>query len=133
MTRGRENRTLFAMVKPFLLRLATGVLLGAVSTAAMCAPYQRVGIRSVPEQAEVYVDGELVGTTPLELRVGVAQDHSVYVKKEGYQPRMVVLNRNQPADGIDFLTPADIRVRLVPRTGMPDRDVQVEVEPDAPE
>jgi hypothetical protein len=109
-------------MKKFLLLAMTGLLVSA------CAAYQRVGIESAPDAAEVYLDGELVGTTPLELRVPTAADHSVYLKKEGFQPRMVVLDRHAPADGIDFVTPADVRVRLVPRTGMQDREVEVELD-----
>lgn len=104
------------------------LLVPLLLAGAACAAYQRVGVESAPDAAEVYLDGELVGTTPLELRVETGTEHSVFLKAEGYQPRMVVLDRNRPADGIDFLTPADVRVRLVPRTGMPDREVEVEVD-----
>jgi len=99
------------------------------ATAATCAPYQRVGVDSWPEGAEVFVDGELAGTTPLELRVGTEVEHSVFVKKEGFRSELVVLGRNQPQDGIDYVTPADIRVRLVPTTGQTGRELDVEVEP----
>ncbi len=105
-----------------LLLAVTGLLVSG------CVAYQRVGIESAPNAAEVYLDGELVRTTPLEVRVPTGADHSVYVKKEGFQPRMVVLDRHAPADGIDFVTPADVRVRLVPRSGMADREVDVEVD-----
>ena len=121
------------MNRHILHRLAAGALILVVTSAATCTPYQRVGIESAPTAAEVYLDGELIGSTPLELRIPTGADHSVYLKKEGFQPRMVVLNRNQPGDDIDFLTPADVRVRLVPRTGMPDRDVEVEIEESEPE
>jgi len=109
-------------MKKVLLFAVTGLLVSA------CVAYQRVGIESAPDAAEVYLDGELVGTTPLELRVPTGADHSVFLKKEGFQPRMVVLDQNQPGDGIDFLTPADLRVRLVPRTGMQGREVEVEID-----
>ena len=107
-----------------LLALAGGV---ALLSGATCMPYQNVGIESSPV-AEVYLDGNLVGETPLRLRVPTGDDHSVFVKKEGYKARLVVLNRNQPQDGIDLLTPADIRVRLVPLSDPRARDLEVEVE-----
>lgn len=95
---------------------------------ATCAPYQKVGIESSPAAAEIYVDGDLVGETPAEVRVPTGEDHSVFIKKQGYKSRLVVLNRNEPQDGIDFLTPADIRVRLVPLTDPKGRELEVEVE-----
>ncbi len=116
-----------------MLRAAAGILILCVSTAATCVPYQNVGIESTPAAADVYLDGELVGVTPLRIRIPTGTDHSVFLKKEGYQSRMLVLDQNRPADGIDFLTPADLRVRLVPLTGPPDREVEVEIEKEKPD
>ena len=99
------------------------------TSAATCAPYQRVGIESAPEGAEVYLDGTLMGTTPLELRIPTGREHSVFLKKEGYRSRLLVLNSHERSDGIDFLTPADLSVRMVPETGPQDRDLEIEVEP----
>ena len=105
------------------LALATFLTLGAT-----CAPYQRVGVESAPVGAEVYLDGELMGVTPLQLRVGTGGDHSVMVKKEGYRSELLVLNSNQPSDNIDFVTPADLRVRLMPRSDPLGRGLEVELE-----
>lgn len=69
-------------------------------------------MESVPPGAEVYLDGELVGSTPMMTRVWRHEDHSVFLKKLGYRPELVVLRRNDPPDGLFFLTPADVRVRL---------------------
>lgn len=79
-----------------------------------CAAYQNVGIESDPPGAEIYLDGRLAGTTPLELRVSREAAHTVYLKKEGYRPELVVLDLHNAADGIDFLTPADVTRRLTP-------------------
>ena len=103
-----------------------------ISSCATCAPYQNVGIESAPEGAEVFLDGEWVGTTPLRLAISTASDHSVYLKKQGYRPELVVLSVNRPSDHIDFLTPADIRVHLRLRTGAPERDLELRVDPDDP-
>lgn len=116
---------------PFLDPISRASLLVVAMLAlggATCAPYQRVGVETTPPGADVYVDGELVGQTPLELRVGTEIDHSVMIKKEGYRSELLVLNRNQPADQLDFLTPADFDVRLVPTTGALGRDLEVEVD-----
>ncbi len=116
-----------------LLRLACLSLAGLLLAGATCAPYQRVGVESSPEGAEVYLDGERVGATPMTLRVSTAVDHSVYVKKEGYRSELLVLNRNQPSDQIDFLTPADLDVRLVLTLDPLGRDLEVETEESEPE
>jgi hypothetical protein len=125
--------------------LALALLL---SSCAGCGPYQNVGMESVPPGAEVYLDGYLIGTTPMKTSVWRHEDHSVFLKKPGYRPELVVLRRNDPPDGLFFLTPADVRVRLSRQAGAdgePDaateegaeegegertstRDVQVEVE-----
>lgn len=103
-------------------------LAAVLSLGATCAPYQRVGVESAPEGAEVYVDGEFVGVTPLRLRVGTGADHSVMLKKGGYRSELLVLNANRPADDIDFVTPADLRVRLMPLVDPLGRDLEVELE-----
>lgn len=107
------------------LRFALAVL--ALGVCA-CAQYQHVGVDSTPAGAEIFLDGEKVGTTPARLRIQRDKDHSVYLKREGYRPELVVLTLNPTADGIDFLTPADVRVQMLPGLGEPGRDLEVEVE-----
>ena len=104
--------------------------LGVLATLALgaCRPYQNVGIVSVPEGAEVYLDGHMVGVTPLRLRIATQAHHKVYLKKEGYRPELLVLNSHQPQDRIDFLTPADLRVRLMPLVAPLPRELEVEGE-----
>jgi len=40
--------------------------------------------------------------------------HTVYLKKEGFRPELVVLEKHDATDGVDFLTPADVSRRLAP-------------------
>ena len=105
------------------------MLLCAVCLTLACASYQRVHFESSPAGAEVFLDGESMGVTPLELRVARDAHHKVFLKLDGYRSQLVVLEQHRPQDRIDFLTPADVRVRLVPSTGPGDRDLEVEVEP----
>ncbi len=77
-----------------------------------CAAYQNVAIESDPPGATIYLDGKSVGTTPQNLRISRESDHTVYLKKEGYRPELVVLKKHDANDGIDFLTPADVVKRL---------------------
>ena len=79
-----------------------------------CAAYQNVAIESDPPGAEIFLDGKSVGATPQKLRVSREQAHTVYLKKEGYRPELVVREKHEANDGIDFLTPADVVKRLAP-------------------
>jgi sirohydrochlorin ferrochelatase len=88
-------------------------LLLAVCLAG-CSAYQNVAIESDPPGAEIFLDGKPVGQTPQRLRVSRELDHTVYLKKEGYRPELVVLEKHEANDGIDYLTPADVAKRLSP-------------------
>ncbi len=99
--------------------------------AATCAPYQNVGIDSRPTEAEVFVDGYLIGQTPTRVPIGTLSDHKVYLKKEGYRPELVILTLQKPVDRINFLTPPDIFVTLVPLDDTSiDSDLSIELEED---
>jgi len=117
------------------LLVVVGLALGATG----CARYQMVGVYG-PPGSTVFVDGTEVGPVPRQIRVSREEAHSIYVKKPGFQPQLVVLELNDAADGVDYLTPADVSVRLLRRRREPgaegespkseplDRDVQVEPE-----
>lgn len=46
---------------------------------------QSVTINSTPEDAEVYIDGELRGTTPLTVKLKKNRYDTIMVKKKGYK------------------------------------------------
>jgi len=81
---------------------------------AACASYQNVAIESDPPGAEIFLDGKSVGDTPQSLRISREQPHTVYLKKEGFRPELVVLEKHDANDDIDYLTPADVVKRLSP-------------------
>jgi len=60
-------------------------ILTAALGAAERAPRGHVGVRSVPGDAAVLVDGRAACTTPCDLDLG-AGDHHVAVEKSGFQP-----------------------------------------------
>jgi len=109
-----------------------GLLVALASLcAAACAHYQNVGVVSDPPGADVYLDGELVGKTPTELEVGRDAAHTVYLKRDGYRPELVLLERHEANDGIDFLTPADVTKRLSPGPSSdPELERQLKIEVD---
>jgi hypothetical protein len=90
--------------------------------AAGCSLYQDVRVVSNPPGAEVFVDQNRAGETPVELRLSRERDHSVYVKKDGYTPELVVVKLRSATDGRNFLTPADVFVDLLHRSGLPEAE-----------
>ena len=98
-------------------------LLVFASSGLACASYQNVGVESDPPAAQIYLDGQLVGKTPAQLEIGRDKAHTIYLKREGYKPELVVLEKHEASDGIDFLTPADVVKRLSPG---PSDDLELE-------
>jgi hypothetical protein len=88
--------------------------LAAAAWSVACSHYQFVGVETDPPGAQIYLDGHLVGNTPMQLEVSRDEAHMVYLKREGYRPEPVPLERHEAQDGIDFLTPADVVKRLAP-------------------
>jgi len=101
---------------------------------AACAKYQRINVLSEPNGAQVFVDGTLVGKTPVKLVIERTKDHIVFLKLDGYVPVQEVLVLNRASDRIDFLTPADVELRMARRLEADDptrdakRGVNVELE-----
>jgi hypothetical protein len=103
------------------MRSLLGVLL--LVSLAGCAQYQVVGVSSEPNGAQIYLDGQKVGKTPAKLEVPRGKDHTIYLKREGYRPELVVLERHTADDEIDYLTPADVVKRMSPG---PDSNPEIE-------
>jgi PEGA domain len=89
------------------------IFVAALAVAA-CGHYQNIGVESDPPGAQVYLDGQPVAKTPTSLAVGRDRAHTIYLKREGYKPELVVIDRHSANDGIDYLTPADVTKRLNP-------------------
>ncbi|HTO52713.1 MAG TPA: PEGA domain-containing protein [Myxococcota bacterium] len=108
--------------------LAVGLLL---SGALGCAHYQNVGVETDPPGAQIYLDGHMVGRTPMQLEVSRDKAHMVYLKRDGYRPEPVPLELHEATDGIDFLTPADVVKRLAPGPSSDpelERNLKIEVD-----
>jgi hypothetical protein len=103
-------------------RAGTWLVLAALLGVASCA----VSIDSAPRDATVFINGESAGSPPLQVDLRADRDHSLFFKREGYRPELVIL-RSQAADPRPVLEPDEVRVRLVPLER--GRDVEVEVEP----
>lgn len=59
-----------------------------------------VNFTSEPSQAKVYVNGMLLGTTPVELELASDKTYTLEFKKEGFETRTVILNNSVGAGWI---------------------------------
>ena len=106
-------------------------ILGIALALSACGHYQTIGIETDPPGAQVYLDGNPVAKTPTSLQVGRDRAHTIYLKREGYKPELVVLDRHTATDGIDYLTPADVTKRMNPGPSSDpemERRLKIEVE-----
>jgi hypothetical protein len=54
----------------------------------------KVDFSSTPTQAEVFVNGQLMGKTPLQLKLQSKHSYNIEFRMEGYQTKTVVLNNS---------------------------------------
>ena len=79
--------------------LTLGMLAGGCATVQK-GTTQSVPIESSPSGAEVFIRGEMVGTTPMEYSFNRRSAHRVRIAKEGYESEEVLLQtvENEAAD-----------------------------------
>ena len=86
-----------------IIRLSAIARLVAVAlvvfTVAGCATIvkgstQKVPVASDPPAADVLVDGNLVGATPVTVTLKRKDDHLITIQKPGFQPRSVAVVKN---------------------------------------
>lgn len=108
-----------------------GLVLCALGVAgcALIFPFQRVAVQATPGDSAIFVDGKPIGVPPLSLNLRADRDHSIFVKRHGYRPELVIV-RSLRDSGKPRLDPASVKVVLLPLT--PGREVEVEVERPAP-
>jgi len=59
-----------------------------------------VNFSSDPSSAKVYINGSLLGTTPVQLELKSKNSYTIEFKKEGYETRTVILNNSVGAGWI---------------------------------
>ena len=69
-----------------------------------------VSFSADPEGAQVYVNGSLMGTTPVQVKLENNKDYTIEFRKEGYQSKTVFLNKGLGAGWLIL----DIVFGLVP-------------------
>jgi len=56
--------------------------------------YADVDVTSDPKSAKVYVNGELVGETPITVDLSSEQTHVIEFRKEGFETRTYILGKH---------------------------------------
>jgi len=73
-----------------LIALVLGTLLTVCSGCATfvtgAGPDQKVSVRSTPNGANVFVDGQFKGTTPTSISVTRIDKHRVRIERQGFEP-----------------------------------------------
>lgn len=101
------------MKKSFLILPIAAMALSACSSIST----DRVLLESMPADADVYVNGELVGKTPYSERLDSSFSHEVVIKKEGYVDQNLFISTVESKPFITFgpLTKADYYKSLSPK------------------
>ena len=91
-----------SIVKRFFTGLLVAISICAVCTS--CVTSTRVRISSDIEGAEVYIDGEKVGTTPTQVKLSNAvwSSPDVILKKDGYKDLYTELKKEVKAVNLVF-------------------------------
>lgn len=99
----------------------------AVIGMLACAPKQTIPFEACEaEKMTVYVDGRLLshGPKPVELRADLP--HKLFFKREGHEPKLIVLEPSEDAGGVARLEPADPCAEVL-AVGM-DRELTIEAD-----
>ncbi len=92
-----------------------GSLMVVVLLLASCATIfkgstQKVNFGSDPSGAKVYVNGQLMGTTPFELGMQSKQSYTIEFRTEGFQNKTVLITNSVGAGWIIL----DVLLGLIP-------------------
>jgi hypothetical protein len=71
---------------------------------------EKVNMGSSPVRADVYVNGQFMGRTPLQLNLAVKKSYAIEFRAEGYQPRVYHINNRVGAGWVIL----DVLLGLVP-------------------
>ena len=83
-------RILNALLTIFLTLFSTTACTTHVANSLQSK--QEVSINTIPTNADVYMDGEFIGKTPMVLSLRSDVNHNIYFQKEGFKPTEEYLN-----------------------------------------
>ncbi len=82
----------------FILCVASTLLLQNCATIVY-GTYQKIPATSNPPGAEISVDGEVKGVTPLVLRLKKTKSYVIRIEKEGYNPLDIIMKKEGSSKG----------------------------------
>ncbi len=71
---------------------------------------ERVNMQASPVQADVFVNGQFMGKTPLQLKLQSKKEYAIEFRAEGYQPRVYHISNKVGAGWVVL----DVILGLVP-------------------
>jgi hypothetical protein len=85
-------------MKQSIKQVGSTLVVGALLTLTGCATVLRgtghgIGISSQPPGAEVIVDNQIHGVTPVSVKLKRKENHQIVVQMDGYEPYAVMLTR----------------------------------------
>ena len=112
-----------ALIAAAALLAAAGLLFGATTALSLLSARARsVKVASSPDGAEVFLDNEFLGLTPIDVSFGGRGVHALRVARRGYETWRTAVDADTPAEMTVALTPAAVAVILV-STSDPDAAV----------
>ncbi|MCC7393161.1 PEGA domain-containing protein [Candidatus Sumerlaeota bacterium] len=76
------------------------MLLFSTSCSLVSGRSQRLSVASTPDGAEVIINGELVGVTPLQTKINRRDEANIMIRKEGYKTITKTTSRELSGVGI---------------------------------
>lgn len=82
------------ILKVLLLTILTLLFTSACSSNGVNSLHskQKVTVESIPSGSDVYMDGDLIGTTPMVLSLRSDISHEIHFKKEGFKSSIEYLD-----------------------------------------
>lgn len=75
----------------------------SITSNARLHSKQLIAIRSIPNQAEVYVNAEFIGQTPISIELITNSSHLITLKKSGFKTRVAQVNPSLKGQKEQFL------------------------------
>jgi len=86
-------------MKVWKLAMRWGLMILTLVMSLGCATLfkgstEKVSFASDPHGAKLYVNGQLMGNTPIELRLKSNQTYTLEFRKDGYESKSILLNNS---------------------------------------
>ncbi|MFH1730216.1 MAG: FHA domain-containing protein [Planctomycetota bacterium] len=111
--RPRMRLVLAAAAVLLLLAAAGSALYGRAALDLLAGRRRSVNVVSSPPAAEVFLDDEFLGLTPIDVEFAAAEPHALRVTKHGYETWRMAVGRHTPRHANLTLRPETAAVLLI--------------------